>query len=637
MSTVIGIVCLVLSGVVFALAGQLWRRWRVSNTTLVLLGFLLFAGFGRTMTYTDDSGFLAALVAAFSESMWSWWGVGLLAAFFVGESLGWYFNEKPIGDPNYPRPTNWLGKPDDYEKHYKSPYFLSLVVRELGLVLPRQTAKHSPPSAPEAKKEEPKLEPLRVPEVLQKPLEPFVKPTNRKAIEALMKYLPIGAIGPGKGIPIWKYLELRYTGSKDEQDLAALMERIGTKSGFFKTEMPIHIPDHLRTQHHHIVAGSGGGKSQCIQQMVLEDLKTDASIVVIDSQNDLINKLATRVPADRLILIDPEHCPPAIDLFNSDQDVTSATELYEYIFSALDAKLTSKQSLCYRFVSRLLMNVPNANIQTFREVLQPGKAYQEYAQGLGETVEAFFAHEYNRSQYKQTREEILRRLYTVLENDAFARMFSATGSQLDITKALDGGKVILINTAKQYMKQTAASLFGRFFIAQVMQSVVARQDQRRRTYLYIDEFQDYAEDSHVLFTLFEQARKYELGLIVAHQYLGQMPNQLQQSVAANTAIKFAGKVSSEDARKLGNQMRVRPEFIDGMPNAAFAADFRGIGPAAYGVEFGKLEQTPELTSLSSIRDFMRQLYGVRESVSEPGPKPSQRVSGPPDMTDDPMG
>jgi hypothetical protein len=70
----------------------------------------------------------------------------------------------------------------------------------------------------------------------------------------------------------------------------------------------------------HIVAGSGYGKTQLLQQLLLFDLEElqggKGSIVVIDSQGDLIRNIThmAGLPADRVVLIDPndtEH-PPAL-------------------------------------------------------------------------------------------------------------------------------------------------------------------------------------------------------------------------------------------------------------------------------------------------------------------------------------
>lgn len=390
------------------------------------------------------------------------------------------------------------------------------------------------------------------------------------------------------------------------------------------------LPDELRTSHHHIVAGSGGGKTQALQQLILNDLKKDVAIVVIDSQGDFINKLATRIDPDRLILIDPEHCPPALNLFakqESEKQIATAIELYEYIFSSLDAEMTTKQQTAYRSVSRLLMTIPKANIHTMRKILEPKGSfqYQKYIDELGETAQSFFLNEFESKQFAETKQQISWRLHAVLENKTLEQMLGATESKLNIGKALDSGKVVLISTAKGYLKQTGASLVGRIFIAQVMQSVMAREANRKRTYLYIDEFQDYAEDSHVLFNLFEQARKYNLGLIISHQYLGQLPLKLRQSISADTAIKFARNVSAEDSKVLAQQMFTTAEFIQNQGKGDFACYLKGQEVSSYHVEFGKLEETPEISSLSAIRDNMRERYGVSKiEVKTPSPIPKTK-------------
>lgn len=389
----------------------------------------------------------------------------------------------------------------------------------------------------------------------------------------------------------------------------------------------IEIPESLRTQHMVVVAGTGHGKSQLFQSMILDDLDSGAAIVVIDSQNDLINRLATRVDPSRLVLIDPEHRPVALNIFakppRGEADVAMAIELLEYAFSALDAGMTSKQGMVYRYLCRLMFRIPGASIHTMRQLLEPdGPAqFQQYIDGMGETARSFFA-EFQRSkqnQYAETRQEVLRRLLTVLESQVFEDMLGAADMRLDINQALDEGKVILISTAKRHLRQTGASLLGRLFIAQVMQAVMGREKHRRRTYLYLDEFgTDYAEDSPVLFNLFEQSRKYELGMVVALQQLAQLPPKLAATIATNTAIKFAGNVSPGDARALAAQMRAKPEFIEEAKVGTFAAYFRDKGTTYYPVEFGRLERTPERDNLADIRDRMKELYGTRPAeILEP--------------------
>lgn len=465
------------------------------------------------------------------------------------------------------------------------------------------------------------------------PKEEYLVNQYVRYINAYFSFLPNTDLLTKKN-PIHTFSSLIPLGVDEDVDhtICFMRDRLGEDmyNKISSLKIGLTLPEKIRTQHHHIVGGTGHGKTELLKSMILDDVEAGHSVIVIDSQNDMINELATKIPPERLILVDPIHCPPALNLFKAD----TSSELFEYIFSALDAQMTSKQGVAYRFVSQMVVKA-GGNIHTMRKILEPGDLWRKYIDGMGETANSFFETEYSSRQFNETRQQILRRLYTVLENDTLEKMLGAKSNSIDIAKAIDSGKVLLISTAKSDLKQTSASLLGRIFIAQVMQAVMSREGGvRKRTYFYIDEFQDYAEDSHVLFNLFEQARKYELGLIIAHQYLGQLPAQLQQSLSANTAIKFAGGVSADDARKLAGQMKTTPEYISNQAKGTFASWVKECGTIAFGVELGRSAKTPDVSSLSAIRDTMRKRFAEKKEVLnfEPGPRvPLKKRKGPPDV------
>lgn len=386
------------------------------------------------------------------------------------------------------------------------------------------------------------------------------------------------------------------------------------------------IPDNLRTQHHWVVAPPGWGKSQLFQSMILDDLETDAAIVVIDSQNDLINNLATRVPDDRLILIDPATCPPALNVFaTGSQNLTSSVALLSYAFEALGAEMTSKQQVVFGYLCRYLLSTPST-MATFIEALQNPTSVAGMA-SMGVTERAFY-NDYSqpKGQYNETRQEVLRRLLAVLEDKTFQSMLMADEMSIDVGKALDSGKVILINTAKSFMGQKQAVLFGRLWIAQILQVVMARQGSRRRTYLYLDEFADYASDDPIFLDLFRQTRKFELGMIVAHQTLSDLPEKLRSVMMGTTAIKMCGGVSAQDAATFAKQMRVDVHHIEAVTRGTFATHYRDVGFRRYPVEFGRLEKVQRLNGLKAIQAEMRELYGPksrqRENNYSPSPPPA---------------
>ena len=69
-------------------------------------------------------------------------------------------------------------------------------------------------------------------------------------------------------------------------------------------------------------------------------------------------------------------------------------------------------------------------------------------------------------------------------------------------------------------------------VTKIYQTAMGRQgtDKNSRTpfFLYIDEFQNFATDTFS--EILSEARKYGLGLIVAHQFIQQIPAHLSQAL-----------------------------------------------------------------------------------------------------------
>lgn len=416
----------------------------------------------------------------------------------------------------------------------------------------------------------------------------------------------------------------------------------------FDISVPIVIPAETRFEHHHIVAGSGHGKTQTLQHLILHDLAAvaegRASVIVIDSQSDLIDNIAGLAVFaeggalhDRLCLIDPTDVewPVALNLFDVGQGrlggyspldrerlLNGILELYDFVLgSLLDAGMTQKQTVIFRYLTRLLIQIPNATIHTFRELLEDDgyERYADHIRKLEGSARAFFDNEFRGKEFAQTRRQVLRRLYGVLENQTFERMFSHPKSKLDLFAEMNAGKVILINTAKDLLKENGTEIFGRFFIAMIAQAAQERavlaRGSRLPTFVYIDEASDYFDRN--IGIILSQARKNKVGMVLSHQYLGQLDPKLHEAIAANTAIKFAGGVSAKDARALAGDMRTDAEMIESQERLSFAASIKGVTRQAVSirVEAGRMEREPRMNAAErrQLREVMRAKYAVHHT------------------------
>jgi len=284
--------------------------------------------------------------------------------------------------------------------------------------------------------------------------------------------------------------------------------------------VPLCVPQKTRFEHHWIVAGTGHGKTQTFQSLILDDLEMvadgNAAVVVIDSQAKLIKNIsnlklfAEGEPLEgKLCLIDPTDTdfPIALNIFNlgmeriksyssSDQQraINTIIDLMEFVLSSLlDAAMTQKQSLLFRFCVRLMLQIPNATILTFRELLEPEgfEKYQQYIQALPDTARGFFETQFNDSkQFGDTKHQVLRRIYGILENQSLERMMAQTESKLDLFTEINKPNVILINISVDFLQKKGTELFGRFFIAMILNATQERatmEKSKHPVFVYIDD------------------------------------------------------------------------------------------------------------------------------------------------------
>lgn len=357
--------------------------------------------------------------------------------------------------------------------------------------------------------------------------------------------------------------------------------------GFFALPVPIPIPSGIRFEHTHIVGGTGHGKTQLLQYLIMDDLHraldSNLSLVVIDPDGALIKTISQTdyfgeyLLGDRAIFIDPtdvDH-PVGLNLFDvshlegadarTRETIENNTiELFEYFFDALlGSELTGKQTTLFRYLGLLLMQIPGGNIHTLRELMEDGRKFKPYMEKLEGSARTFFAERFFAKDLQATKTQVLSRLWGVLSNRSLDRIFSAKRNSINFDAALQSGKIIFIHTSKEYLGEEGSHIFARLMVALLGQALIRRAavtpDARNPTYIYIDEAEGVCDTT--LVRLLAQARKYKGAITIAHQHLDQLSASARAGILANTSIKLAGGVSAKDAAALAPEFRSKPDFI----------------------------------------------------------------------------
>jgi hypothetical protein len=150
---------------------------------------------------------------------------------------------------------------------------------------------------------------------------------------------------------------------------------------------------------------------------------------------------------------------------------------------------------------------------------------------------------------------ITSKLTQFIANDTMRPIIGQQKSSINFREIMDSRKILLVNLSKGKIGETNAYLLGLVLVGKILISSLSRtdmpQEERKDFYLYIDEFQNFTTDS--ISTILSEARKYRLGLTLAHQFLGQLPEEIQKSVFGNVGTVCTFRIGPSDAEFLAKQ------------------------------------------------------------------------------------
>jgi len=151
-------------------------------------------------------------------------------------------------------------------------------------------------------------------------------------------------------------------------------------------------------------------------------------------------------------------------------------------------------------------------------------------------------------------EPVLNKINAFLADPRIRQMFSSPKSSFNLREVIDQRKMLLIKLDKGKLKGSA-DLLGSLLMAKIQLAAFSRSDippsKRTPFHLYIDEFQNFASESFMV--ILSEARKYGLSLIMAHQTLAQISEELRSLILGNAGIQVFFRVNRKDAQVLAKE------------------------------------------------------------------------------------
>lgn len=190
---------------------------------------------------------------------------------------------------------------------------------------------------------------------------------------------------------------------------------------------------------------------------------------------------------------------------------------------------------------------------------------------------------------------------------------------------MDEGKILLFNLSDGVLGTVASQLIGQLIVAKYQTATMSRADiskgKRRPHFLYLDEFQNFCGISQQSYEkILSRARKYKLGLILAHQQTRQVPMELYREILGNVSTIVSFQVAQADAGRLGPEFINQYDFdVEALPKEELlklgvGEAYCRIGKNTFPMWVPKVDVEPDFDLAQKVVEYSRKNYGIPRNL-----------------------
>ena len=333
-----------------------------------------------------------------------------------------------------------------------------------------------------------------------------------------------------------------------------------------------------RLRHFYMIGQTGTGKSGTILNMVYQDIHNGDGLCYIDPHGNDVQTILGWIPENRLddvIYFDPAYTarPMGLNMLEYDPSrpeqktliIDELMGIFNQLFD-MQAHGGAMFQQYFKNAAFLVMDHPESG-NTLLEITRVlgDKAFREMklSHCKNPIVRQFWE-----NAEKTTGDQSLANFVPyisskfdpLISNEILRPVVIQEKSAFNMRDVMDNKKILLINLSKGRLGDLNANLVGLILVGKIQMAALSRADSYGKEfpdfYLYIDEFENITTPS--ISSILSEARKYKLSLNVAHQFIGQLSDDIRKAVMGNVGNMQIFRVSSEDAKEL--EPRVAPVF-----------------------------------------------------------------------------
>jgi hypothetical protein len=392
-----------------------------------------------------------------------------------------------------------------------------------------------------------------------------------------------------------------------------------------------------RTRHMYIIGKTGMGKSTLLENMIAQDIINGEGVCFIDPHGSSAEKLLKYVPEHRIA--DVVYFAPFDMKYPVGLNILEKVDESERHLVASGLMDTFKKIFEDQFSGRMVYILNNIVLALLENEGQSlvginrmlsDKNYRKWivSNVTDPAVRNFWEVEfagYTDKYVQEATPAIQNKIGQFISNPLLRNVIGQPHSSFDVRKLMDEKKILIANlsiglTGKENVDLIGSMLITKIFLAALSRANLKEEQLKKapKFYFFVDEFQNFVNESFT--QILSQARKYNLSLTVAHQYIEQLTDTVRAAVFGNVGSMITFRVGAEDAEKIEKEFA--PQFTaDDIVNLGFSQIYlrlsiNGTGSKPFSAKTLPPIAEPEHNFLPAIIAHSRTAYGKERSLVE---------------------
>ncbi len=325
-----------------------------------------------------------------------------------------------------------------------------------------------------------------------------------------------------------------------------------------------------RVRHMYVIGQTGTGKSVFLKNMIIQDIKAGEGLCFMDPHGSDLQDILKHIPKERIddvVYFDPSDLtrPFGLNMLEYDpahpeQKTLIVNELLLIFNKLFDMKVAGGPAFeqYFRNSALLVMEHPESGctlLEISRVLSDSEFRHMKLEHCKNPMVKQFFQNAEATSGeqgFENYVPYVTNKFDNFLSNEFMRPIISQEKSSFNIADIMDNKKILLVNLSKGKLGELGSYLIGLIIVGKILVAALARDPKTDPApfYLYLDEFQNVASDS--IAQILSEARKYKLGLTIAHQFIEQLPKNIKDAVFGNVGSMAIFRINPEDAKFVEN-------------------------------------------------------------------------------------